>query len=99
MMAWSACVNDLGGWWPPIASTNHHQSPTTSDQSGSKSVSEKRVAPLDKNAQPVPKTSEIQDVKKEPEPPCGMARDVNSMTEIANGFVASDGRQIALITV
>src|SRR5437763_6027679 len=73
--------------------------PLPSNEPGAKSVPEKRIAPFEEHAQTVSEACQIQNVQEEPEPPCGVPRDVNPVTEVADRFVATNGRQVALVSI
>src|SRR5438094_4459557 len=100
-----APVNDGEWWWSVICGpkarslqATDHRSPF-SNQPGSKAIPEERVSPLDKNAQPIAKTGEIQNVQEEPEPPCRVPGDVHAVTEVGDRFVAAYRRQLTLVPV
>jgi hypothetical protein len=69
------------------------------DETCSKAIREKGVAPLDKHAQSVSEARQIENVQKEPEPPRGVARDVQAMAKIDYRFVAANGGHVSLVAV
>src|SRR5687767_13720943 len=72
--------------------------PPSRDQPRPALIRDVGVPPLHQDADPVPEADQVQDVDEEPEPPRERSRETEP-TEVGDGVVAPDRRQVPLVQV